>query len=306
MSENKRVKPSDNYAIYHVMVKSIDEAPLFKEDSDKEEYLAKVRHYQAIYKFKVYGYCLMTNHGHFIIDASGANISDIMHDLNFTYAQKYNQTYKRGGPLFRNRFKSKIVGNARYLITLSAYIHNNPHSISKQYKDHPEQYKYSSLAAYLGIKEDEFGILDKEIIMKLFGRNTKKARRNYYNFIFKCDDEKMEEEVEFQHEEVEFENEEKLIIRDVDPKKILKYVAMITGMDVKNFYIKYSRNTVKARALSVLMMRCLCNLRCSDISKMLTNVTQSTISRLCNVAVELINNDERYKDIIDDFLIEYI
>ena len=31
-----------------------------------------MREYQKQYGFKVYAYCLMTNHGHFIIDSNGS------------------------------------------------------------------------------------------------------------------------------------------------------------------------------------------------------------------------------------------
>lgn len=65
--------------------------------------------YQENYGFKVYGFCLMDNHAHFIIDVNGADISNIMHSINFKYAQVYNRKHKRHGHLFQDRFKSKIV-----------------------------------------------------------------------------------------------------------------------------------------------------------------------------------------------------
>ena len=132
-----RVKEKD--AIYHVMVKSITEIPLFKKDDDKNEYLNLMKKYQTIYGFKVYAYCIMSNHAHFIIDPRGADISKIMHGLNFKYAQTFNKNNKRNGHLFQDRFKSKIVKTDRYLLILSAYIHNNPLKI-KGYEKCPVLY----------------------------------------------------------------------------------------------------------------------------------------------------------------------
>lgn len=63
---------------YHIMVRSISEVPLFKENSDKDRYLKTLKKYQDVFKFKLYGYCLMNNNAHFIIYANGADISKIM------------------------------------------------------------------------------------------------------------------------------------------------------------------------------------------------------------------------------------
>jgi REP element-mobilizing transposase RayT len=65
----------DKESIYHVMVRSIKEVNLFESDDDKIRYLEIVKRYMEKYKFKVYAYCLMLNHGHLMIDANGADIS---------------------------------------------------------------------------------------------------------------------------------------------------------------------------------------------------------------------------------------
>ncbi|WP_051931667.1 transposase [Clostridium sp. KNHs214] len=103
----------------------------------------------------------MTNHAHFIIDPNGADISKIMHGLNFKYAITFNKIHQRVGTLFQDRFKSKVVDTDRYLVVLSAYIHNNPLKI-RGYEQHPEKYRYSSLSVYLGFEKEKTGLLDEE------------------------------------------------------------------------------------------------------------------------------------------------
>lgn len=61
--------------------------PLFKDDDDKDKFLFFVQRYQKEFGYKVYTYCLMANHGHFIIDANGSDISKVMHGINQCYAQ---------------------------------------------------------------------------------------------------------------------------------------------------------------------------------------------------------------------------
>lgn len=297
-----RVK-SEN-AIYHIMVRSITEVPLFKKHEDKIRYLNKMREYQKIYKFKVYAYCLMSNHGHFIIDSNGADISKIMHGLNFSYATTFNSIYKRKGHLFQDRFKSKIVDTQRYLIMLSAYIHNNPLDI-RGYEKCPEKYKYSSLKVYLGFEKDDTGLLDEEFIMQLFSNNVKKARENYAKLVYMCNKEKLKKELEFEDEKTEYRSERKVIVRNFNPKEIMKFISKEIGINEIMMYAKNNKNTRIVKALASLLMKSLCNYSCKDICNVLGNITQSTVSRLCSMGVELISKEDKYKNLINKFISEY-
>ncbi|MCY6959652.1 transposase [Clostridium brassicae] len=302
LPRTKREKSEDS--IYHVMIRSITEVALFKEDKDKNIYLKQMRKYQKIYGFKVYAYCLMTNHGHFIIDSNGADISKIMHGLNFKYATTFNKIHKRKGHLFQDRFKSKIVNSQRYLIVLSAYIHNNVLSI-KGYEYCPEKYKYSSLRVYLGLEKDDTGLLEEGFVMQFFSNNVKKARDSYAKLVYICDDERIKKEIEFEDEKTEYRSERKIIIRNFEPEKILKFISKETGINEIMFYVRNNKKSKIIKALAALLMRGLCNYRCKDICKVLGNTTQSTVSRLCSIGVELISTEDKYKNIINKFIIEH-
>jgi putative transposase len=93
MARKARVKT--NESIFHIVCKSISEVNLFKNDDDKEKYLSLVKKYKKLYKVKIYGYCLMNNHTHLLIDANGADISKVMHGVNLCYAMYFNKKYKR-------------------------------------------------------------------------------------------------------------------------------------------------------------------------------------------------------------------
>lgn len=286
------------------MIRSISEVPLFKKDKDKDIYLEEMKKRQQMYKFKVYAYCMMTNHAHFMIDSNGADISKIMHGLNFKYAITFNKIHKRRGHLFQDRFKSKIVDTDRYLVVLSAYIHNNPLKI-RGYEHQPEKYKYSSLKVYLGLEKDKTGLLDEEYVMKFFGSNVLNARENYMKFVYICDEERLKKEIEFEDQKTEYRSEKTVLIRDFDPDKIMEFVAEETGIKKVMLYVKNSRNTKVARALAALLMRCLCDFKCSDICKIFGNITQSRVSKLCSIGVELISTEDKYRNIIEKFIFQY-
>lgn len=293
-----RIKSIDS--IFHVMVRSISEVDLFKSKEDKVLYLSRIKNYQKLYNFKVYGYCLMDNHAHFIIDANGADISKIMHSINFSYATLFNIKHERHGHLFQDRFKSKIVEDDTYLITLSAYVHNNPTDING-YENCPEKYEFSSLPVYLGMAHDPYELLDEDFIMSMFGRNSKTAIENYMKLVYKCDHKKNMEEFEFLNEKTEYRSERRILVRDMSGDEIVRFILSKMGVSEEKVRGKHSRSLVEIKALLVFMMRSLCNYNCSDICKLLGNISQSRVSMLSSIGIKILD-EEKYRNIVSEFI----
>ncbi|MGH4138873.1 transposase [Clostridium sp.] len=299
MARMNRIKPIDG--IFHIICKSIKEVPLFKEAEDKEKFLLLIKKYKLSYDFKIYGYCLMDNHAHLMIAANGADISKVMHVINFCYATYFNKKYEREGHLFKDRFVSKVVDNPIYLKTLSLYMHNNPTAIVA-YKDCPQNYFFSSLGIYLGNRRDPFNLVDYGFVMSFFGKNITSARKNYRNRIFKCNDEKFKDDIEFKDEKTDYRSGRKILIRNFKSNDIIEFIALKMNIPKIHFNIKYSRKLVHARALAVVLMRSLCNFKSSDISGVLGNITQSRISKLSSIGIDLIETNEKYENIIAEFI----
>ena len=302
ISRTFRLKSGES--IYHIMCKSISEVDLFKDSEDKEKYLFLIKKYKNLYDFKLYGYCLMDNHSHLIIDANGADISKVMHGINFSYAMYFNKKHERDGHLFKDRFKSLIIKNERYLKTLSLYIHNNPTDI-REYKDCPEKYAFSSLAIYIGKRRDQFNIVDYGFVMSFFGIGLENSIKNYSNLILNCNEEKTLDEIEFIGERTEYNSERKILVRNFKSEDIIKFIASKMNVSKVYLHIKYSRTILKAKALTVVLMRSLCNLNSRNICSILGNITQARVSKLCNIGIELIESEEKYENIFTDFLSFY-
>jgi putative transposase len=292
-----RVKSFDS--IYHVMCRSISEIDLFKEEKDKEHYLSLMKGYQEVFAFKVYAYCLMNNHCHFIIDVNGADISKIFHGLNHRYALYFNKKYGRRGHLFQDRFKSIIVKDDQYLITLSGYIHANPFSIS-EYSDCVEQYKYSSLGIYMGIHEDKYELVDKAFVLNQFSNKGMDAHRLYLEFVKQCTDSNIKADVEFKNEGTRYISERKILPREYSVRTIIEFIVKKFNTSETTLRMKNSRKATKERAIFVLLMRCFCNYRLKDICEVIGNMTQSRVSKLCSIAMELVM--EEYKGIVQEFI----
>ena len=299
MARKTRLKAAD--AIFHIMCKSISEVDLYRDHEDKEKYLSLVKKYKQLYNVKIYGYCLMDNHAHLLIDANGADISKVMHGINFSYAMYFNKKHKRDGHLFKDRFKSIIVDNEQYLKTVSLYIHNNPTDIG-EFKDCPENYAFSSLGIYIGKRRDHFNIVDYGFVLGFWGNNLNTARKNYYSLIGGCDDEKLKEEFEFKDENSEYRSGRKILVRNFSSEAVMEFIA--SKMNISKFHlnIKYSRKLVGAKALTVILMRSLCNFKFSEISSVLGNISHARLSKLSSIGIELIGTDKRYESVMEDFI----
>jgi putative transposase len=288
-------------SIFHVMCRSISEVQLYKDDEDKRIYLGLFKKYQEIYHFKVYGYCLMDTHNHFVIDGNGADISKVMHDINFSYARYYNRRHGRHGHLFQDRFKSKQVLSDKYMYALSAYIHNNARDISG-YENSPENYEFSSLGVYLGLRKDAFGLVSLGFVLSMFSGDVRKARESYMMLVFRCNKKKLQEEFEFENEGTEYKSGRSILVRNADPEKIMEFIISKLNVTEAAIRVKNSRASGDARALFVVLMRSLCSFRCTDICKILGNITESRVSKLSSRGIGLISEEEKYREIVREFI----
>ena len=133
---------------FHVMVQGIAKDYIFLKNEYKEKYIEFINKYKNKFNIKVFAYCIMENHAHFLLFIKDVNdMSSFMHKINTLYAMFYNKELNnRVGHVFRNRFKSEEITNNAYLSNCIKYIHNNP--IKAGIVKNPKEYKYSSYNDY--------------------------------------------------------------------------------------------------------------------------------------------------------------
>jgi REP element-mobilizing transposase RayT len=139
-------------AIYHVMNRGDRREPIFKDDLDRERFLATLS--QACDKtgWQVHAYCLMSNHFHLVLETPQANLVAGMKWFLGTYTARFNRRHKLFGHLFSGRYKSIVVdgsGNG-YLRTVGDYVHLNPVRARLLTPDQSlRNYRWSSYGQYL-------------------------------------------------------------------------------------------------------------------------------------------------------------
>ena len=121
-------------------------------------FLERIKITKKEFNYKVYAYCLMSNHVHLVIEVPQEKFSKSIQSLTIRYASYFNKKYDRKGPFVQNRFKSKNIENQRYFLEVCRYVHRNP---EKAGIEKTNNYKWSSYNEYISKER----IIDKKVLM---------------------------------------------------------------------------------------------------------------------------------------------
>lgn len=157
MPRASRIKSESG--IYHIMLRGINQQVIFEQSEDYEKFIEVLNKYKAISGYKVFAYCLMSNHIHLVIKEEKESIEQIIKRIAGSYVYWYNWKYYRKGHLFQDRFRSEPIEDEKYLLTVIRYIHKNP--VKAEIIEKLEDYPYSSYKEYI---IDESGIVDKDFV----------------------------------------------------------------------------------------------------------------------------------------------
>ena len=146
----------------HIIVRGNGKQILFEDDSDRKTYLSLLQKYSAETGIDILAYCLMDNHVHLLVRDAAGTVSVFMKKLGVSYVQFYNTKYERTGHLFQDRYKSEVIDNDSYLLTVYRYILNNP---VKAGICSAEEYPWSSYREY----GKPTGLTDTGLLRKMIG-----------------------------------------------------------------------------------------------------------------------------------------
>ncbi|MHB8918486.1 MAG: REP-associated tyrosine transposase, partial [Desulfocucumaceae bacterium] len=166
--------------IYHVMLRGNERRKIFLCDEDRKRFIDILREKGREKEFSVLAYCLMDNHVHLLISEGKDQINRVMKRIGVSYVYYFNKKYKRTGHLFQDRFKSEPIKDDRHLLAAVRYIQNNP--VKANMVEEPAQYQWSSYREYLGNKNSERGLTDRDFILKMLSENEEHAIKQFIKF----------------------------------------------------------------------------------------------------------------------------
>ena len=141
-------------AIYHLMNRGDRREDIFRDDADRERFLATLGEACAKTEWKIHAFCLMRNHFHLVLETPQANLVAGMKWLLGVYTKRFNIRHKLCGHLFAGRYKALIVDGSGtgYLKTACDYVHLNPvraKLLAPQQR--LEAFRWSSYPLYLAV-----------------------------------------------------------------------------------------------------------------------------------------------------------
>lgn len=169
-------------AVYHVITRGIERRAIYKDDTDREEFVKRLSTALKETKSMCYGWALMPNHFHLVIRSGVKPLSTLMRKVLTGYAVYFNRRHKRSGYLYQNRYKSILCQEETYLLELIRYIHLNPlrAGIVKD-MGRLKTYRWSGHAVLMGKRKNDWQETG-EILIR-FGQKRSEARGRYEDFI---------------------------------------------------------------------------------------------------------------------------
>ena len=136
----------------HITQRGSRRLEVFRDESDRIDYLELLRDCCRNYCMRLLAYCLMTNHVHFVAIADRLDsIRLVFHRLNGTHSQRFNRKYKFVGHLWQERPFSCVLDES-HLMNAIRYVEQNP--VRAKMVAHPAEYPWSSAAAHCSGYED--------------------------------------------------------------------------------------------------------------------------------------------------------
>lgn len=229
MPVKNRIKTYVSGGVYHIYNRGLDGRTVFLDAQDYEMWIRLMERYLGVWsaeideryktdrpyilrhkqkmnlndKVKVFAYCLMPDHFHFLVrQDTDTGITQLMRRLLTNYVMYFNRKYKRHGMLFENVYRAILLPDELTTVWLSKYIHTNPAVksvkrfglVETSSAAAVEYYPYSSYQNYL--QPDEESWVDVGWLMKIF-RQVLPEAIDYKNFVENDDKWKLPDLTEF-------------------------------------------------------------------------------------------------------------
>lgn len=164
-------------AWHHVMNRAATGRELFSTASDCELFFAGLTAATERYEIEVHAYCLMTNHFHLLLMSKSGRLSDFMRFVVGRFTRLHNLRHMTDGPVFRDRFTSKLIDSDAHLIECLRYIHLNP--VRAGLTSDADVWAWSSARVYAGSSGAPAWLTISELLGMFVGSDARTAYKQF-------------------------------------------------------------------------------------------------------------------------------
>ncbi len=121
------LRPVADGLLYHALNRGNNRAAVFFAPDYYRTFLVALAKTKRRYPFRLYGYCLMTNHFHLLLaPESGVPISRVLQSLTVAHTWHYHKDRGTTGHVWQGRFKSPVVQDDDHALAALRYVEGNP------------------------------------------------------------------------------------------------------------------------------------------------------------------------------------
>jgi len=125
MGRQRRLVADD--LVYHALNRGNNRGTVFFQTGDFLAFLQALGQTQKRYPFRLFAYCLMSNHFHLVLQpAPGQNVSRILQSLTVAHTWHYHKDRGTSGHVWQGRFKSPVIEEDEHLLRVMRYVEANP------------------------------------------------------------------------------------------------------------------------------------------------------------------------------------
>jgi putative transposase len=131
---------------HHVTQRGNYQQRVFRDDEDWGRYLLWMKEYSDRCELKIWAYCLMSNHVHFIVVPQHSDsMAKTFNQAHMRYSQYFNRKMGNKGHLWQGRFYSCPLDEAHQYVAVR-YVENNP--VRAGLVERAEDYLWSSALSH--------------------------------------------------------------------------------------------------------------------------------------------------------------
>jgi len=139
-------------APHHVTQRGVRRYDIFRDVTDRLDYLKVIAKSCRQFRLHILSYCLMTNHVHFIaVPDEVDSLYRVFHRAHGIYAQNFNVKYGLVGHLWQGRPYSCVLEESHFWNAIR-YVEQNP--VRAGMVERAVDYPWSSAASRCGLRSD--------------------------------------------------------------------------------------------------------------------------------------------------------
>lgn len=167
-------------ALYHVTSRGDHREDIYVDDQDRREWLSVLGQTCERFNWRVWAYCLMSNHYHVLLETPEASLSSGMRHLNGVYTQRANHRHRRVGHVFQGRYKAVLVDREAHLLELARYVVLN--RVRAGMVSDAAAWRWSSYSAMLDSGSAPAWLLTDALLSR-FGRTRQNAVTHFEAYV---------------------------------------------------------------------------------------------------------------------------